>query len=59
MGGSSSSGWEPTAPSNQCERIVFRATINSPQPGAVPSLTTGSVLQVKLQMTPTIGSVSV
>lgn len=58
MGGSGSGGWEPTAPSNQCERIAFRATINSPQPSIVPNLVVGDVLDVKLQTTPTIAVIA-
>lgn len=58
MGGSGSTGWVPTAPSNQCERLAFRAIINSPQPGIIPSLTTGNVLKVKLQTTPTIAVIA-
>lgn len=54
MGGSNSRGWVPTAPSNQCERIAFRATINSPQPNIVPNLQPGNILVVRLQTTPTI-----
>jgi hypothetical protein len=53
MGGSGSSGWQPTAPSNPCERVAFRAVINSPQPAVVLTLTAGDVLDVKLQTTPT------
>ena len=54
MSGSGSRGWTPTAPSNSCERIAFRATINSPQPSIVSTLTVGNILDVKLQTTPTI-----
>lgn len=54
MAGSNSRGWKPTAPSNSCERVAFRAIINSPQPNIVPRLTTGDILDVKLQTTPTI-----
>lgn len=58
MGGSGSGGWEPTAPSNPCERVAFRATINSPQPSVVPGLATGTVLDVKLQTTPNIAVIA-
>lgn len=52
MGGSGSSGgWVPSAPSNACERINFRAVINSPQP-IVSTLKVQDVLAVKLQTTP-------
>jgi len=54
MGGSGGGGWTPTTPSNPCERIKFRTTINSPQPAIVPSLKPGDVLQVMLQTTPMI-----
>jgi hypothetical protein len=60
MGGSGSGGsWVPTAPSNQCVRLAFRASINSPQPNIVSSLTIGNVLDVKLQTTPTIAVIAV
>lgn len=58
MAGSGSRGWTPTAPSNQCERIVFRATINSPQPGILPTLTAGDALDVRLQTSPTIAVIA-
>ncbi len=47
----SSGGWMPSTPSNTCERINFRADINSPQP-LVNSLRLRDVLAVKLQTTP-------
>ena len=53
MGGSGSNGWTPTAPSNPCERISFRASLNSPQPAAIATLNVGDVLDVALQTVPT------
>jgi hypothetical protein len=53
MGGSGSGGWAPTAPSNSCERIAFRATLNSPQPAVIATLKVGDVLDVVLQTVPT------
>lgn len=53
MGGSGSSGgWIPSTPSNACDRVNFRAVINSPQP-IVSTLQLQDVLVVSLQMTPT------
>jgi hypothetical protein len=53
MGGSVSNGWTPTAPSNPCERIAFRASLNSPQPAVIATLNVGDVLDVALQTVPT------
>jgi len=54
MGGSSSSGWSPTVPSNPCERINIRANINSPQAEALQELELNNILTVSLQQTPQI-----
>lgn len=56
MGGSGS-GWTPTVPSSPCERINFRANINSPQPAVLGSLRLSSELDVKLQTVPAISVV--
>lgn len=53
MGGSGSGGWTPTPPKSSCEKIAFRANVNSPQPGALANLQVGHVLNVKLQTVPT------
>lgn len=50
----SKGGWRPTVPSNPCERINFRANINSPQPAVLGSLGITTELEVKLQTAPTI-----
>jgi len=47
----SSGGWTPSTPSNACERVNFRADINSPQP-IVSTLKLQDVLTVRLQTTP-------
>lgn len=47
MGGSGG-GWTPTAPSNPCERLNFRADIASPQPAAISSLQVGQKLVLSL-----------
>lgn len=56
MGGSGG-GWTPTVPSSPCERINFRANINSPQPAVLGPLGLGTELDVKLQTIPTISVV--
>lgn len=53
MSGSGSRGRTPTVPSSPCERLTFRATINSPQPAIIGRLTVGDILLVQLQTTPT------
>lgn len=50
----SKGGWRPTVPSNPCERINFRANINSPQPAVLGPLGITTELEVKLQTAPTI-----
>ncbi len=52
MGGSGSGGWTPTPPKNSCEKIAFRANVNSPQPAVLASLQVGHVLNVRLQISP-------
>lgn len=52
MGGSGSGGWTPTVPSNPCERLKFRANVNSPQPTMIAALRLADVLSVSLQTTP-------
>lgn len=54
MGGSGSGGWTPTAPSNACERLAFRAMVNSPQPAVISMLKAGDTLDVRLRTTPTV-----
>jgi hypothetical protein len=57
MGGSGSSGgWAPSAPSNPCDRINFRAVINSPKP-IVNTLKLQDVLDVRLQTLPVLAVV--
>lgn len=53
MGGSGG-GWTPTVPSSPCERINFRANINSPQPAILNLLKVTDVLDVKLRTTPVV-----
>lgn len=53
MGGTGSGSWTPNVPSSPCERVNFRATINSPQPAVIASLKLGDSLDVALQTTPT------
>ena len=48
MGGSGSGGYRPSAPSNPCANLTFRATINSPKPAVVGALQVGDVLDVVL-----------
>lgn len=50
----SKGGWAPTVPSSPCERINFRANINSPQPAVLGPLGLRTELDVKLQTAPTI-----
>lgn len=57
MSGSGSGGWSPTTPSNSCERLVFRASVNSPQPQVISKLKVNDVLDVRLQTTPTFAVV--
>jgi dUTPase len=51
MGGSTSGGYVPTVPSSPCDRINFRANINSPQPSVLSTLQVGSFLDIELQAT--------
>lgn len=51
MGGSGGGGWSPTVPSSPCERLSFRANINSPQP-ALSSVSVGDRLDLSLQTSP-------
>lgn len=41
----------PTVPSSPCERINFRASINSPQPDVVQNLGLRTILDVRLERT--------
>lgn len=54
MGSHDGSSWTPTVPSNACERIRFRANVNSPQPAVLNNLRLGDELDVRLQTVPTI-----
>jgi hypothetical protein len=53
----SKGGWTPTVPSSPCERINFRASINSPQAAILTPLELKKILDVKLQTKPTISVV--
>lgn len=57
MGGSGSGGWRPTTPSSPCERVRFRAEVNSPQPEVISTLVVGHVLDVALWTAPAIAVV--
>ncbi len=48
VGGSGSGGYTPSAPSSPCSRLVFQATLNSPQAGVLAQLQAGSILAVGL-----------
>lgn len=52
MGGSGSRGWAPSVPSSHCQRLRFIATVNSPNPAALPTLQLGQVLSIRLQAAP-------
>jgi len=52
MGGSGSSGWEPTPPRDPCGTLSFRASLNSPQPAVVALLTVGHVLSIGMAPAP-------
>lgn len=47
MGGSGSGGYTPP-PSSPCARLIFQATLNSPNPGVVGLLSVGDSLEVLL-----------
>ena len=42
----------PGPPLNPCERVAFRAALNSPQPAVIAKLTVGDELTIRLQTTP-------
>lgn len=58
MGGSGSRGWRPTAPSNPCARLAFRAVVNSPQAAVLMTLNVDDELDIQLQMIPTTAVVA-
>jgi acetamidase/formamidase len=52
MGGSGSSDWTPSTPSDSCDQLHFTSIVSSPQPAVVSGLKKGDVLNVKFQTAP-------
>jgi hypothetical protein len=44
--------WTPTTPTNTCDQLSFRSSINSPQPSVISGLNKGDILKVVLQTIP-------
>lgn len=44
--------WTPTTPTNPCDQLSFRSSVNSPQPSVISGLNQGDILQVVLQTLP-------